>query len=339
MSRPSGAPASRPVPTGVAPSDRTARPRRAGTLRELAQARRFLEALRPVYLVGAVLLALPLFFIALATSWHPVPTILLIAVGGCFVGGFRILREPRFWSIVAAIVATVVAGGGALWSLLVLGDLGLYGAWALVIMLAFWVGVGHAGKAAALAEAHPEAYSARLMRGDLAHEGGRHAEAARAAARHRRNVRLGIAGSVIAVIVGLLVWRPWGPPTRDDERTGLIGVGGRSSTPMAPPGPIDARIAEFSAAWARSDVAAINALRYDDVRARQSELFQRIVKKRGWVERLPALLPGEPDRMYRGARAVWRFAFADRPDDPPMTLSWEWDGAVWRLTNMSFPRE
>ncbi|MBL9087346.1 MAG: hypothetical protein JNM10_09400 [Planctomycetia bacterium] len=292
-----------------------------------------------MYLVGSVLLALPLLIVALATGWPPAPTILLLLVTGCFIGGLRILREPRFWSVVAAIVATGVAGGFAIWSWLRLGWLDLYGAWALVIMVAFWVGVGQAGKAAALAEAHPEAYSARLMRGDLAHEGGRHAEAARAAARHRRNVRLGIAASVLTVIVGLLVWRPWGAPTRDDEWTGLIGVGGRSSTPMAPPGPIDTRIAEFSAAWARSDVAAINALRYDDVRARQSELFQRIVKKRGWVEKLPTVLAGEPDPTNRGGRATWYFAFADRPDDPPFKLIWEWDGTVWRLANMSFPRE
>ncbi len=290
-------------------------------------------------MVGSVLLALPPLIVAFATGWPLAPTVFLVLVTGCFVGGVRILREPRLWSLVAAIVATGVAGGFAIWSWLRLGWLDLYGAWALVIMVAFWVGVGKAERAVALAEAHPEAYSARLMRGDLSHEGGRHAEAARAAARHRRNVRLGIAGGVLAVIVGLLVWRPWGPPTPAGEWTGLIGVGGRASAPMAPPGLIDARIAQFSSAWARSDFAAIDALRYDDVRERQSGLFQRIVKKRGWSEKLPAVLPGEPDPANRGGRATWYFAFADRPDDPPFKLIWEWDGTVWRLANMSFPRE
>ena len=311
---------------------------RTRALHELARARRYLEVLRTLYLVGSVMFALPILLITLELHWATVHTLLLVAISLCFVGGVRIFREPRTWSLVVALVASGVVLGMVLRKAQIGGEveIGLFDGWAILVALGFWIGVPQARKAARLAEEHPDLYGARLMRGE-AGEGRFHAEAKEKA---RRRLILGssIAGGVVAVIA-LLAWAPWAG-TPDDARS----EGSWSSwdhyarrAPAAPPGPLDPAVARFADAWARSDVSAVDALRHEETRERQAELFRRILTKRGWTEKLPPLLPAEPDKANKGYRALVYFPFADQPDDRPLKTTWEWDGTTWRLAGMSFP--
>jgi hypothetical protein len=88
-----------------------------------------------------------------------------------------------------------------------------------------------------------------------------------------------------------------------------------------------------------TDIAAIDAMRYDEQRERQMAIFKRIRDRRGWNEKLPPLGVGEVSPQSYVDRKIVYFRLTDERDAQSLKTAWEWDGARWRLAGMTFPRD
>jgi hypothetical protein len=193
----------------------------------------------------------------------------------------------------------------------------------VAIAVALWLVVPVANRARQLMREHPDLYITERWRGRRASadesESGRRLRQRMAAerARTRRNILIGaIVVIAAAAVIAFLGGRTREPATEPAEE-------------WVPPTSIEPYTERFLEAWNRSDLEALGKL----IHARDSRYLAKVrrrLRKRGWEERLPTLLPGRFDQQEDDQKLEVTFALKDYDGTVELGTVWWWaDGAWW----------
>lgn len=280
--------------------------------REFGRLRPVARMLRTLYVVLAtaqgVLLILAILALAQIGALGKGVEILLVGEGVLFAiyltGTLRVLREPFFWAILMAGLATLDLCARLLWT---------EGSWIPLgirtfLTVSLWAGVAQAARLHRLMEEHPEF---RLVRRRDQDKLDRSELVARMRDERRRTLPMRLALVGFALALPFLAW-------------GLFRV------VLAPPGPA-ATIAEFRAAWNGGTDTEVGAFFADGGSGTGAGVLYEQFRRRGWGEQRPQA--GEPDVRHEEGRAAATFPLGSAR----LETRWGLEGRTWRLFAVELP--
>lgn len=302
--------------------------------RQIAQAMRFMRALRAIYGALATVAGLGLLFALLGSADASVVVPLGIAFATAIAGALNVERHPYPWSLALALTYTglvaffLIPGLGRSGVRHSLG--GLIGGG--IFVTACWTAFGLARRALRIAAKHPELRMARRLRGETIEDelgpvSTKYADQAIAERSARRRRRFAFIGGGIALLAS------------------VVYLAGRVATPDAsPPGPtlpppryaVDFFVTKFRTAWNANRLDDVKAMFVPESRAKFSRGFDRIVANHGWTP-LPTLPTPriEPEGRYAAAY------FAMTAEKGELYTSWAYDDPTqtWMINALRPPKD
>lgn len=299
--------------------------------RQIAQAMRFMTAVKGFYATVAVVVGLA-FLVALTRDTSPAVLIVLGVTAAAAAGGaLEVRRNPVPWSFGLALGLT---GFHAAMFLLDSGARGVSGVrglvgWA-VIVVACWTAFGMARSAERIARAYPGLRMARRLRGltiedELGPVSTKYADRARAERKTRRKRRLVVAGLMVAALSTVVVLAMNAGAQR-----------GAASGYVPPPVAVDFYVAKFRTAWNANRLDEVKAMFVPEWRRSYARIMDRNVERHAW-KTLPALPP--PKMSYEGWFAA---AYFEIPGERgTLYTSWAYDepSKSWLMNRLRAPGE